>query len=603
MKREIRNTRLWAIFWLVGGLLSVSAVAEVRMELSPSTIRMGDAAQLQVVLEGVTDGGMPEIPAVAGLRIGGPSVFRQEMDSVVNGRVERVRRLIYSFTVIPLQPGDYEVGPLTYTHAGNTYEVPAQKLRVVMPGDTDGTQAAKTDDLVFARISVSRDRVYVNDVFTLTIAVYSREVNLGRDIRVGNWPDTGIRWEQLQVLNPSREIVGGQRYDVRRYQTQVRPLTAGTIQFAPTLQVQLQVPRQQRRHPFFDDPFFSMGMGGVELHPLELSVDPVTVSVRPVPEDGRPADFSGGVGRFRFDAHIHPTEVRLGDPITVTLRVEGEGNIDTVGPPAIAESDWFRVYPPRVLQSDLNDAGTRGRKSYEQILIPRSLEAAEIPALTFSYFDPEAEQFRSIVRGPYRLDVQPAAQADTSTGTGRLPVGVGPTEVVGQDIRHVQPEPVRWEKTADRRWGTGVWFWLIQAIPLVLVLGTFGWTWRRRALSGDVARARRYRAPKSARPALRKAEAALSANDENAFFEAVWAAMTTYFGNRFNLPTGSVTRHEVALALRAEGADEVLMERADKLFAVCDLRRFARHNTAATEMQELLEEARQLLKECERGRA
>jgi hypothetical protein len=594
--------RLWAIFWLVGGVLWASA-AEVRMELSPSTIRMGDAAQLQVVLEGVTDGGMPEIPAVAGLRIGGPSVFRQEMDSVVNGRVERVRRLIYSFTVIPLQPGDYEVGPLTYTHDGKTYDVPAQPLRVVMPGDTDRTKAEKTEDLVFARISVSRDRVYVNDVFTLTIAVYAREVNLGRDIRVGNWPDTGIRWEQLQVLNPTREIVDGHRYDVRRYQTQVRPLTAGTIQFSPTLQVQLQVPRQQRRHPFFDDPFFSMGMGGVELHPLDLSVDPVAVNVRPVPEDGRPAGFSGGVGRFSFDTHIHPAEVRLGDPITVTLRVEGEGNIDTVGPPAVAESDLFRVYPPRVLQSDLNDAGTRGRKIYEQILIPRSLEAAEIPALTFSYFDPEAEQFRSIVRGPYRLDVQPAAQTDTPTGTGRLPMGVEPTEVVGRDIRHLQPEPVSWEKTADRRRETGVWFWLMQAIPLALVVGTFGWTKRRRALSGDVARARRYRAPKSARPALRKAEAALSANDENAFFEAVWAALTAYFGNRFNLPTGSITRHEVAQALSGEGADQALVERAENLFAVCDLRRFARHNTAATEMQELLEETRQLFKECERGRA
>ncbi len=582
--------------------LNVGALS-VRMTLNPDTLRMGESANLVISVEGVDRGPAPALPEVPGLRISGPAVEQSVSMSLVNGRMQQERTLNYRYTIVPLQSGEYEIGPFRYTHKNETVTIPAKVMRVVASADGSGQdgEPISLSDLVFAEITVDKERVFVHQPFTLTIAVYSRNLNLGRNVSLMNMPESGIQTQPFQEGGTTREVVRNEVYDVRRYQTEIRPLTAGTIRFEPKLRIQVMVPRRrQRRDPFFDDSIFQGLFSNMDAQPFDVTVTPVDVVVRSLPETDRPDSFTGGVGQFQFEAHIRETEAQPGDPLTLTFVIEGKGNLDAVSAPAVSESDRFRVYPPRMTHSDLDQAGQRGRKVFEQIVIPRTAESREVPPIAFSYFDPDTGYYHTITRGPLPLNLR---EGDPASQRVVRADGVGPdhqARIVGQDIRYLKPAPARWQRVDDTPWFATRGFLAAQIIPLLMGLAVILVARRRHVLDADVARARRYRAPRSARPGLQRAVKALRHNDVDEFYTGIWAAISTYFGDRLNLPPGAITAGEVIPAMREHGLDEENRDLLESVFTACEQNRFSRAGSDPDTMQALLEQTKRLLKNCVR---
>lgn len=605
-KRGLLRGRLAlaACLLLVGA--PIASAFHVRMELQPEAMRMGESAELAIIIQSSDTPGEPALPDIPGLRIGRPSTEHSFSMTIVNGSRQEQRFTTYRYRIIPLQPGEYTIGPLSYTHENQTVEVPAKTLRVVAPGDESGRggQVRELSDLVFATLEVDKEQIYVQESFTLTITIYSRDVNLGRDVSLVNMPDSGIATQPFQELRTTREVVRNEVYDVRRYQTQIRPLTAGTIRFDPELHIQILVPRNDRRgRGLFDDPFFQGVFSNMEAHPFELELAPAEVLVRALPDANRPDSFSGGVGAFDFNVRVDPLEVRPGDPITLSMMIQGEGNMDTVSPPSVQESDLFRVYPPRLTNKDLDRSQSRGRKLYEQVIIPRTDKAGEVPPLHFTYFDPRTEEYKSIARGPFALTIQEGDPSISRVVRADDASMDHQTRIVGQDIVYLKPAPKRWWAIHNGPWYSRPVFLGLQAVPPALVLAVFLFTRRLRAMDADMARTRRYRAPRSARPGLRRAEKAIRREADDEFFDGLWAALTAYFGDRLNLPPGSVSAHEVMAAMQADGLDEEQLAAIHRLFDACEQRRFAGVKMDTSRMQMLLIEFRRLLKACEKVKA
>lgn len=585
-------------------MVSLAGAFTMDVQVQPEAIRMGESAQLTISLQGVDRGPEPRVPEVSGLRFSGPSREQSFSMRTVNGRMEQQRALNYRWTIIPLQPGEYQIGPIQYTYNNETLTAPPRTLRVVMPsGDPDDTPT-QLSDLIFAKLTVDKDRVFVQEPFLLTISIFSRGVNLGRDISLMNMPDSGIQTQPFQELRSTREIVGDDIYDVRRYQTLIRPLTSGTLRFEPTLQVQILVPRrQQRTHPFFDDAFFQGFFSNTEVHPFELSVDPIDVVVRSLPDEDRPASFTGGVGQFDFQVRAQDIAVAPGDPITLTFLIEGNGNLDALNPPALAESELFRVFPPRVTHTDLDRAGVRGRRLFEQVIIPRTAESTEVPILEFSFFDPGKHEYVTIAQGPFPLELREGADIATRVVRGDGTTGDPRTRIVGQDIRYLMPAPDRWASAYRTPWYQSPWLYLFHVIPALTLAAVYVLARHRRSLDADVAKARRYRAPRSARAGLKEAEKALQQEDTNAFYDGLWHGLTHYFGDRLNLASGAVTTDVVLETLRAQGVSTETQTQAESLFAACEQRRFARLDAQPEQMRAQLTDFKALLKNCERHRA
>ncbi len=600
------DTRSWARRWaallvLLPALGAGTALAQVSvdMEIEPGVLAVGEQGELTVAVRGARRPVPPPLPAdVGGLQIRFSG--SEQRVSIVNGR--RDEALVYRYSVIALKEGEFRVGPIAYELDGQRLELPEITVPVV-PGAAARGGVRSLSDALFAELRAERTHPFVGESFDLVLSIYFRTVNLDRDLNLTGLPESGLQFQRWEELPAGREARNDRLYEVRRFRTRVRALAAGTYRLTPQLRVQLLIERRERRRQPFDDFFPGFpdlpGFGRVERQPVDLPVSPLEIAVRPLPAEGRPASFTGGVGRFNFDVTVEPTELAVGDPLTVRLTIEGEGNADALPAPPLNIGSNFRAYEPQLATRDSAPTGRRARRVFEQVLIPRDETATEVPAVEFSYFDPRAESYRTIVRGPFPLKLTAA-----TNGVGRIVAPPAPgaepsVRVEGADLVYLKTDVPRWRRTNPtpgyaRRFWRG-YPWLMPLLPAIAFLFDV----RRRARAGDPARVRRERAPRAARAGLRRAEAAARAGDRVAFHDAVWASLAAYFGDRLNLPPGEVAA-ETVIARAGEAAPDAWRDEVRRLFAECMAARYAGAGAPAPDYPAMLARLRAVLRQSER---
>lgn len=534
MNRRIHSAKLHAsaALALVFAFALSAGATDVTFDVQPRLLNLGETAQATLVFHGVRSAPNLEFPQIPGLQITGTG---QQMQFGTGGA-----RVSLTYTLFPQKPGTHVIGPYELDYNGEKIQIPQVSLEVRAPGG--GAAAASTNEMIFARVTLPETPPYVHQVFDLVLGIYSLPgVELTRDVNLlGGFPESGFVIGNFEELQMVREDVGGQFYNLRRFRAKARALTAGTFDVRPALRVGVVDPNQRRqpRDPFgFFDPF-----GGPSATPVTLPVPPANLAIRAIPAEGRPADYNGAVGQFDFTMDVRPRELKVGEPVTVTLRLQGAGNVAAALPPSYRDADRFKAYEARQVGDVPDAAAERGAKTFEQVVIPRMEEMNELPALRFSFFDPAAEQYRTVSAGPFPLTVHPSENGDSALLL-QIPGGAaagGRSLVLGSDIVYLKAAPARWRNGEGLSARKPFLIGLHAAAPFALA-GLFFATRRRNRLATDVALARRQKAPRSARVALRQAEAALNeSGTPAAVFDPLVSAVLDYFGHRLNLPPGAV---------------------------------------------------------------
>ncbi|MFA7256773.1 MAG: BatD family protein, partial [Kiritimatiellales bacterium] len=393
-------------------------------------------------------------------------------------------------------------------------------------------------------------------------------------------------WQEAQG---GRDVINNVIYDIRRFQTRTRAVSSGTFSFSPVVTAQVAVPNQrsQRRDPFFNS-FFDR----VETRPVELPVEKAVLTVKPLPEEGKPAGFSGAVGRFTFGVSARPTAVHPGDPVTLTMTISGNGNFDRVMIPPLPTNESFRLFGEPVRKQAENEV------QFEQVISPRTADVKEIPAIPFSFFDTQSGQYRTISSKPIPLAVTASSNSTAQVFAAKDSIVMPPPETPFATESDVQ----RMESALQSIWQKiRPWLW---TVPTALFIGFAGFFGQKLHLHrrNDTARVRRQKAPKAARNALRAAEYARRKSDRAAFYDALWNALADYFGHRLNLPPGDVTSSTVLLTLSRASLDPEQINALRAIFEQVEASRYGLQTEKSPEnMGKLLTTVEQILKRCEKA--
>ncbi len=588
------------------GLAARAAAKDVHIEfdIQPRVLTLEERALVTLTVKGANNPPAPKFPPLDGfeIRFGGT----QHSVSINNGRKEI--SFTHRYVLSPKKAGTFKIGPFAYQAGGKKIDLPAIELKVM------GQQKVGKDDeskRLFARITASKKAVYNQEVFDLVIAVYSRDINLGHNFGLEDMPEKGIITEKFHETHGSREEVDGLIYEVKRFRTKARALTAGKFTLSPTLRVNVRIPRQRRRHriadPFadpFSDEFFSSFFDNAEVRQASLKTPPLELEVLPLPTEGRPPSFNGAVGHFDFEVDLKKSEpLSVGDPIAITMTVSGNGNIDALTAPDLPEMPAFKTYPIKKINEQIDDVTATGRRVFETVIRPKTPDVEEAPAIIFAYFDPEKKKYATIAQGPYPITVQAASNSVVFPSPGPH----NPSHEINEvDIVYLKPMPELWRKGGLLTGFAGTPFIALQTLPALAMLAVFLTMRRREALAGDVARTRRIKAPRIARASLQKAAEALRANKRTAFFDALWETLTAYFGNRLNLAPGEIQGSVVLERFRQAGLDAQVGARIEHLFTLCDQHRYSGHATQdwfedkeRTERENDLRRIGAVLKQCE----
>ncbi|WP_372845950.1 BatD family protein [Pontiella sp.] len=579
--RNLKTTTLV----LAGSLLWATCcwAADVRMTIEPALISLLDRAVLKVEFIDCK-GDALDIPEVDGLdiRYRGP----ESKYNIVNGKTSS--SITHTYLVTPSKVGDYTIGPVSAKFTGGQKELSA-KLRVIKKADDQ--EAQQLSELMFSKISSSREAPHVHEPFDLELNVHIRDgIQIDGNFSIrGGMPDTGLDGDlEWRIAGRDRKEINGSIFNVYTLTTTAKTLTAGTFSFRPEVQLNVVIPRQQRRSWGFDDPFFGDMFGRQETRPYILECNELKVEVRPVPTTGRPDSYTGGVGVFDFGVEVSPRKVKAGEPITIRMRISGRGNLEKITPPTLEDDHNFKLYDARSVATQNPD-----EIRFEQVVIPKSDVVTNIPPISFSYFNTKTTDFRTITQGPFPVMVEAAPQQAAQV-IATMPSTISQkTEILGRDIVYLKPLPKRWKNTADTAWHRTTGFKILLALPALLVGVVAVATLRRNTLANNVALARRQQAPKAARKHIQRAEAALRKQDSTLFYEAMWDALAEYFGHRLNLAPGEVTLPAVLARVDDDsGAIETL-------FNTIEQRRYGfgdRHDDSKA----LLDQLTATMRKCER---
>ena len=570
---------------LVGLMAANTLGFEATMTIQPPLIQLGETATLSIEVRGAKNVSQPALPNVPGLRFSGASQSQQT--SWVNGKTDS--STTFSFQIAPQQTGTFQIGPFAYKVDGETKTLQGE-LKVVSTSG-DAAQPQSWSDIVFARLAVDRESAYVQEPFGIMLSIYSRQgLQMAGNVSLAGMPETGLDGLQWQEVQGGREVINNVIYDIRRFQTRTRAVSSGVFEFKPSITVQVVIPNQNNRS---NDPFFGSFFQRTETRPVDLPVEKAVVTVKPLPETGKPAGFSGAVGRFDFQVSAQPLEIHPGDPVTLTMTIGGDGNFDRVMSPSLPTNGSFRLFGEPVRKQENNTV------RFEQVVSPRTAAVQEIPAIPFSFFDTQSGQYRTVNSKPIPITVTATSNSTAQVFAAKDSIVLPPPETPFATESDLQ----RIEGRVKSLWQTvRPWLW---AIPAALVLTATLFFVRKiyQSRQSDTARVRRQKAPKAARKALRAAEQARQRTDVAAFYDSLWNAMTHYFGNRLNLPPGDVTSSTVLQVMGRAGFSPEQITILRTIFEQLEASRYGQPGTVSPEsMKNLQSGLEQILKQCEKAK-
>ena len=253
---------------------------------------------------------------------------------------------------------------------------------------------------LFIAASVDNERPYIGQQIIYTSKIYQR-LDFPHPFRYQP-PDFAGFWN-VHTAEPDEysETIESREYRVIELRTLLFPSVVETIEIAPGA---LTVSAGDLGAP-----------GGVE------SI-PVVVEVRPTPP-GAPVEFTGAVGRFAISAEVDVTTIRMNESALLTVKVEGEGNIDALPEPSWPEfHGWRAVRSPAVISSEIVDGKLVGSRAYEIVLVPETAGELTAPEVLYTYYGPDLEEYVQAKTSPIvvtvtEVDGAPSAPPSSVGGT------------------------------------------------------------------------------------------------------------------------------------------------------------------------------------------
>ncbi|MDA1139679.1 MAG: BatD family protein [Planctomycetota bacterium] len=569
-------------------------------ELSPSEVALNRVSELKVmIVGGSVDMDPPQLPEVDGLRF---SKWERQSEEVADGPVLE-RRDLFTCRVFPARQGMFRIEPITMNVGGNESTVQPQTLRVI----------EKTAENVLMRVLLSKEQVYLSEPVVLTVELLAnKEIEgpnfslpwlppqgfLVADPNEGKDPDVALVVagkagpERIGLFRSSTSYEGRQ-YARFYFERLLTPLSPGDHALDNSSMQFRLIKGQKRVRDVFG---FSRLQNTYE--DVTVMAPPITLNVQPLPQDGRPKNFSGATGNFTLQVTAKPKSVKVGDPITVEMTVSGSGNFETVKLPTLENTKGFRTYDSEnKTEVGIVDGKYTGKKVFSLPLVPVDQSIREIPKVSLSFFDTNSAQYRTVEVASIPVEVKPGEQ--------NLGVGLVSSPEPGQRKMSVKPvaamiSPLRRSPISEFRNHASPYyrnpihlFWL--PLPLVLCLAVGMLQKRRMDRSGDSALQRKLKAKAQAEDRLNVAAGLAGAKA----CQKISEALQCYVADKFGLPPASVDARSAAEILDGNAGAEEILE-FTSLLSECDSARFGGAG-GEQEKGEMVSRSLELLSRFDRG--
>lgn len=514
----------------------------------------------------------------------------------------------YSYDLVAVKEGTAVIGAATVVANGRRLSTSPIRMTIVKgqpvrqnsqsqnTPDNRVTEASTADlsKSLFLRADADKTTVYQGEQVILSYRLYTRVGIV--DSRVDKLPDLNGFWSQdvktkQQQVAWRTETYKGQKYNVADVkQTILFPEHAGDITVNPfemTFIARVTAPSNDVMDQFFGDSYKDVK--------YSAKSKPLIIHVKPLPEAGKPAGFSGAVGRFTIAESVDKTQLKANETLNYSIKVSGSGNLKLLKTLTADFPHDFEKYDPKITDTIAEGPnGVSGSRIYNYLLIPRHQGDFTIEPIQFSYFNPATKKYVTLPGKAFRIKVNKGVAGNNVTAFSTA--DQKDVQLLDKDIRYIKTGTPDLSPAGDRFYGS-LGFWLLLAAGPVACLAGFIYRNQNRKNNSDLVQVKKRRAGKEAAKHLANAQKQLDVKDTKGFYEAVFKGLYGYLSHKLNIAAADLNRENISSSLKAIAVDDQVTGRLLDTLDLCEMARYA----PVTQLSEqaVLEKAKSIINEIE----
>jgi len=549
---KIKPTSYFPFLAIMSLLLLAFPVAAknvtVEAQLDRKEIQLGDHALLDVTISG-DNGASVAMPQIDGLSI--RSQGRSTQMQIANGHITSSVSLRYQIT--PNKEGEFKIPRIAINSNGNKITTKEQLTLKVTKGAPAGqanlNAPEDVGELAFVDVVGLKDQAVVGELIPIEIrAFFKSGVQVSLESAPALEGSSFIMKTNDDKPRQGRTTIDGTSYFVVIFKSSISPIKAGefdlSFNMGATLHIEDRRPqpkRRSRRSPSGNDLFGSLFTPRIRKS-VKLASAPHKVTVTAPPADAQPDGFGGTIGNFSITASSSASTVRAGDPITLTTRVTGKGDLDRVPMPHMSAPSGWKTYPAKHQIKKSYSLESDGTKVFEQVIVPKNESVTEIPSLELVYFDPETKEYRTALTKPIPIKVTPGTDITEDALPPNSKSQPAPTSPSGPAIE-VPNAHLGWlrnERIDQMPWFLGT----ISGLIAVLIAWPILTIWQRRHNTPE--RKATAVKDKQIKSALLDMEQSVKNQNALTFFEAARRALQIQWSNQLNIAPEAVTGSDLS---------------------------------------------------------
>lgn len=553
---------------------------QVEFKAVPSKTSLGINERLIVEFTMNQDGDNFTPPQFSGFKVSGPS--QMVSNSWINGK--RSFSKSYKYLLIPTAKGSFTIGSATIIINGYEYKTAPIKIKIgdAIAGADPNPYAnnqqhqqemkQNVDQGVHLVAEVSKTNPYVNEPVTVVYKIYVSPYTSVSGWKEVSSPQYNDFWSQnidIKNLVLQQENYQGKQYRmVVLRKTVLYPQKDGRLEIEPlTLDISMEVPNGRR--DFF---------GNQLMVPTSkvVSAGKKFINVKPLPEKGKPADFTGAVGNFTFTVKPSTTLIKNGEPMQLDIKVAGKGNLKLFTLPKPQVPAALEIYDP-VHKEDVTTplTGMQGSISDSYTIVPQNKGKYPIKALSFSWFDLATHTYKTVTHDEIMVNVLKVADNPESADKG---------DSNKKDVKSAEPfrfialETSLQNKNRDDFFGSGLFYGLLFAPFLLIPFIIFGRK-KKEAYDSDVVGSKIRQTNKLAKKFLGEAKKQLGSKEP--FYLALEKALHNFLKAKLNIETADMSRDNIKELLLSRKAKEETVAEFGKIMDSCEFARYAPSSDSA----------------------
>jgi hypothetical protein len=568
-------------------------LAQVQFEAKVSRNSLGLNERLRVDFIMNVDGDNFVQPNFEGFRvIAGPS--QQISQSWINGRSSFEK--IYSYFLLPLQKGNLVIKQAVIEFNGQLYKTAPIRVTVTNPvqqqadpNDPNAPQIS-ADNNIYLVADISKTNPYINEPITVVYKLY-----FSYNIGITNWrelnkPKYNDFWSQnidIKQLVAEEGMFKGQRYRfVTLRKTVLYPQKSGKLNIEPlSLDIDVQLPTNRR--DMFGRVMITEGN-------KRVSAGTKTITVKPLPEAGKPEGFTGAVGNFDFKVTPTKTNLKNGESLDLVVSVSGKGNLKLFDLPKPVAPNALEMYDA-VHKEQVNTglSGMTGKIVDSYTIVPQYKGKYPIKPMQFSYFDLGSGTYKTISSEEIVINVLDGPSAnqavDSTNGGNKNKI---------EKLEQFKFIKLKTELVTSKRhdFFGSLWYYLLLLLPFIALPILVLLRKRKEALDGDITGNRIRMNNRLAKKYL--SEAKKQINTKEPFYVALEKAMHNFLKAKLHIETSEMSKDNIQELLLSRNANPEVVADFIALTENCEFARYA--PASSTSIQNDFDKAVEIISELEK---